>query len=50
MTMETDEELRREFVLEAKAHLAAMEEALLRLEKHAADEEAVRVILRGRIV
>ena len=47
MTMETDEELRQEFVLEAKAHLAAMEEALLRLEKHSADEEAVRVILRG---
>lgn len=47
MTMETDEELRREFVLEAEAHLAAMEEALLKLEKHSADEEAVRVILRG---
>ncbi len=47
MTMETDEELRQEFVLEAEAHLAAMEEALLRLEKHSADEEAVRVILRG---
>ena len=47
MTMETDEELRQEFVLEAKAHLAAMEEALLKLEKHSADEEAVRVILRG---
>lgn len=47
MELETDNELLKEFVLEAEAHLGEMEAGLLRLEDGEEDEDTVNEIFRA---